>query len=227
MQLLALGEPHEVGSTLRIKDILHRQDLVFYPKNEVRKVLGNEMSVGTILLCRCDQCRKYFRMDPGQRKEIMHSILSRDSPKVILLAILLYLGRGHLIRSLATRDSLHDAALAAIDREMVSAEDFLEFFGTEGEMNGVSQKEQDLFIDNYHTVRMLFDPPVFRTKADWTTFHPWDCHFPFLDDEKHGEGSFGEVYKFNIHESCLDIDLETTKKDWYRNRKKVKPFGVI
>ena len=223
MRILAIGEPRVVKHPLRIKDILDRQDSVFFPKDEVRKVLGSKKVLESILRCRCNQCGEYLKMTLSESKEIALSILSQDRPKVVLLAILVYLGRTFLIRYLAQQDSIHDDALA-IDREMLSADDFPDLTGLGDQARpSPSQlsEQQDWFLDNYHLARMLFDPPAFRTRDKWTFNYPKDCRFPFLDDQKHGAGSFGEVYKFNIHQDYLHVDPECAKKDWYRSKREV------
>ena len=220
MQILAIGEPPVARSPLRIKDILHRQESLFFPKAEVWRVLENKEVLEQILRCRCEQCEKYLVMSKTESKEIAQSILSQDHPKVVLLAILIYLGRVFLIRYLAQGDSVHDAALT-IDREILCADDFPDLSGKGKQANRAasrSSEDQEWFLEDYHLARMLFDPPAFRTKDKWTLSYPKDCRFPFVDDQKHGEGSFGEVYKFNIHPNYLDIDPECAKRDWYQNQ---------
>ena len=228
IRILAVGEPRVVRAPLRIKDTLDRQDSLFFPKEEVRKVLESEEVLEWILRCRCPQCEKYLKMSSGESKEIARSILSPDHPKVVLLAILIYLGRVYIIRYLAQRDSVHDAALA-IEHDMLSADGFPDLSGSgkqSQEAWSQSKEDKDWFLDDYHLARTLFDPPAFRTKDKWTFNYPPDCRFPFLDDQKHGEGSFGEVYKFNIHRDYLDVDPECAKKDWYRNNREVRYLRV-
>ena len=222
MRILAVGEPR-MRPHVRIKDIIDRQESTFFPKNEVRKVLENGEVLEDILRCRCDQCRRYLIMSASDSKEIAHSILSSDRPKVVLLAILLYLGRSFLIRYFAQQDSVHDAALV-IDPKILSAKDFPDLLALGSQSNQASSQsseQQEWFLENYHLARMLFDPPAFRTKDKWTFNYPEDCRFPFLDDQKHGEGSFGEVFKFNIHRDYLSVDPECAKKDWYSKGREV------
>ena len=222
VQLLAVGEPRPNGSNLRINEILHRQQYVFYPKDEVRRVLGEEEVVKKIVGCRCDTCKNYLRMTGGEFKEVTNAILSQERPKIILLAILIYIGRSYLIRFFAMKNSVHDSALA-LEKQLLSTEGCPPLLkaGIEKSPNPTDQAgdEQEWFLNNYYMAKNLFDPPVFSTSDDWTLSYHDDCRFPFLDDKKHGEGSFGKVYKFNIHPNYLHVDPESKKKDWYRRRK--------
>ena len=221
VQLLAIGEPRPNGSNLRINEILYHQQYVFYPKDKVRRVLGEE-DVIKIVGCRCDLCKSHLKMTPGEFQEVTNAILSQERPKIVFLAILIYIGRSYLIRFFAMKNSVHDSALA-LEKQLLSTEGCPPLLKDGIEMHQVptaqGEEEQDWFLNNYYMAKNLFDAPVFSTSDDWTLSYHDDCRFPFLDDKEHGEGAFGKVYKFNIHPSYLHVDHESEKKDWYRRRK--------
>ena len=223
VQLLAIGEPRPNGSDLLINEILHRQEDVFYPKDEVRRVLGEEDVIKKILGCRCDLCKSYLKMTAGEFQEVINAILSQERPKIVFLAILIYIGRSYLIRFFAMKNSVHDSALA-LEKQLLSTEGCPPLLKAGIEKRQVpthqGEEEQDWFLNNYYMAKNLFDAPVFSTSDDWTLSYHDDRRFPFLDDKEHGEGSFGKVYKFNIHPSYLYVDDESKKKNWYRRRKK-------
>lgn len=218
MHIQRIAEPRIGTDSMRLQDISRRAESVFYPKDEVKRILQKEEAIEEILGCRCQECERRLKMNREEMKEIVHSILSATHPKVILVAILIYMNRIFLICPLAHRPGIHDEALA-IEQDLLCAE---EVHGTSRESRPSlfqSSGEREWFLDNYRSARMLFDLPVFRTGVSWTCNYPEDVRFPFLDDHKHGEGSFGEVYKFKIHPSYQVLNSVSTQNDWVENKK--------
>ena len=221
-KLLSIRQPE---ITLRIKDIQSNQETVFFPRSRVREILGKKDAIDDILQCRCPRCKKHLVSTSGDAEEISQSILSRNHPKVLLLAILIYLGYSYLIKFLALQAEIHDSALS-IEERLLERDDFPDLMpiGSAAINSAMRRRaEAKLFLDNYRQVRMFFDLPVFNTSERWTQRWDDDYRFPFLDDQKHGEGAFGQVFKFNIHPEYLnDIDANYARKDWWLTKNKVR-----
>ena len=213
---MAIGEPLRTTNTnVRIRELQRQEELVFYPKDEVNKILNSTLSVRDILDCRCPVCERHLRARTIEQDEILQATLNPKSPKVIILAILIYLGKSFVIKWLSRRNGLHDQS-PRLDSTILSTKEWAELLSCEVEHKELDKRgldERACFLDNYAFVVELFNPPTFRTE-DWTFEYSESTRFPFLDDQWHRNGSFGEVRKFSIHKSYLDIHGNLEGKRW-------------
>jgi hypothetical protein len=216
----------------RIKELYKRENVLFYAKKDVYGILGEEAALDDILRCRESCCKQHLMMADTEPKMIKDSVLNKNKPKVILLAILIYLGKSYMIWRLSKHDKLHDSALDAL-HGMASESDstWIEMWAdllkrpTEGgKLSKKCREEIDTFLENYRFVTNLFDLPVFSTQNSWDMGYSEDRRLPFLDDELHCEGTDTDIHKFNIHEDYLDVDPKYAQKEWYLADSKVSKF---
>lgn len=201
-QILAIGEPVlDTNDNVRIRDLQQREGSVFYPKDQVYRILQKN-DIRHILACRCSECKEYLKMSKEEQDEILQATLNPTSPSIILLAMLIYLGKPYVIKWLSRRSDVHDRS-PGLHSEVLSTEEWSELLHCQVENKRLDKR--DCFLDNYTYVATLFHPPVFQPRP-WTVLHADNTRFPFLDDQWHRSGSFGEVRKFNIHKSYLDVE---------------------
>lgn len=220
-KISAIGQPQADGRTLRIKDLQRREELLFYPKDDIIKLFGPDV-IQDIIQCRCDVCFGHLKISGTDQTELLGSITSRKRPKVVLLAILVYFGKSFVIKYISRLDTIYDAALAISARTLqdkVWAEIF-ECKLEDGKLSTETEEMRAAFLDNYAFVANLFNPPVFSTAESWMSEYTEDRRLPFLDDAEHSTGSFGEVRKFNIHPSYLDVEEHFRQRDWCIRKKK-------
>ncbi len=222
--ILEFGKPHVDSTHYRIKDLQRREHRLFYPKDETSKLFGKESAIRDIIECRCRVCAHSLRMSDVDRVAIVNSLRNSKKPKIILLAILVYLGCSYMIRHVSLLDGLHDGALSSFTASKLKESDWAELLDgkmEEGRLSMECKAKRQAFIENYEYVVNLFDLPVLSTQDTWMTEYSDERRLPFLEDDHHRDGSFGEVRKFNIHSSYLDMDEKYVQRDWYLASRKV------
>jgi hypothetical protein len=206
-QILAIGEPAlDTNDNVRIRDLQKREGSVFYPKEQVYRILQKTVILH-ILKCRCSECKEYLVISKDEQDEILQASLNPTNPSIILLAMLMCLGKPYVIRWLSRRSDVHDRS-PGLHSEVLSTEEWLKLLHCQVENKRLDKQgldKRDCFLDNYTYVVTLFHPPVFQP-GQWAVRHADNTRFPFLDDQWHRSGSFGEVRKFNIHKSYLDLE---------------------
>lgn len=221
--ILATGEPEVDVENPRIVDLLDREQILFYPKSKIKSLLGDATAIKSILGCRCETCRKHLEMSDSDRDEIISAILNPKRPKILLLAILVYLGRGYMIRQLSRRDGIDDSALD-LTPQRLNESTWAKLFDTpvvDGSISPEGVQKMNAFLENYGFAVDLFNAPVFSTLKPWTHEYSKGRRFPYLNDQPHSRGSFGEVRKFNIHPDYLEVDEAVEQKERLREAKKV------
>ncbi|KAI9744084.1 MAG: hypothetical protein M1818_002236 [Claussenomyces sp. TS43310] len=161
-----------------------RDDKMFFPQETLKNLL-NAARIRLILDCKCVKCEPHRESNLSQFEELVDWV-SRRAP--ILLAILIYIGHPWMIKSL-TKSSCTDQNLGDV---------------TAGHrhLNGASE----IFKDAYRKAYDLFRPAVFIMGAPAFAYEDYE-RFPYMRDEFHAKGSFGEVWKFEIHPDYIDESL--------------------
>jgi len=223
-QILRKGIPDVNTAYPRIDDLQKRERIVFYPSSRMRELFANEATVTKILECRCATCIRHLRFSRTDLDEMVKSVLDKRKPKVILLAVLVYLGRSYMIKVLSRFVGLDDTELRSLRRSTLAESTWAELLDTEAKAGSLSREGSrvlDCFLENYESVVNLFSLPEFSTRSAWTCEYSSGQRFPFIDEEAHREGSFGEVRRFNIHSDYLDIEDKYSKNLWYTSETKV------
>jgi hypothetical protein len=222
-KILAAGKPAVNLDSPRITELVRREQTVFYPRGDIEKLLGNKSIVTSILRCVCESCSKRLRMSDVDRDEITNAVLNPERPKILLLAVLVYIGYAFMIKQLSRLDGIHDSALALTSQRLDenSWAEILDTSLVHGKIDAKGAEKRDCLLENYSFAADLFNAPIFSTSKLWTEIHSRHRRFPFLDDQHHGFGSFGEVRKFNIHPDYLETNENIAATEWYREAKKV------
>ena len=187
-----------------IQQLQDREKIIFYP-NDARDVL-TLAAVRDILYCSCDRC-KAARNTTGTENNVRVEVISKNC--TLLLAILIYLARSDLIH-IFVRRGLTDATLLRVPYVLEDKDaNFQTLF---------SPQSVKSFCDKFTQARSLFQPVSFALNEPSREYERGD-RFPFLYDEYHASGSFGEVRRFDIHPDFLSEEIK--KAQWYRNQGKV------
>ena len=192
--------------------LLHeREPIKFFPQTAIKDILSRRDGhnpVKEILRCRCETCancaKNCERLPPNELKRVAKKIA--DSCKIIL-AILIYIGHGHLIRYFGPKDRIEDSSLDSVTT-VLGHEENLDML-----KNLLGSHDTDAFCKLYDSARDIFDPPTFALGGP-TTPYSRIYRMPFLQDEPHARGSSGKIHKFDIHEDYLDQKIKDL--DWYR-----------
>ena len=207
--ILELGQPKVDVNRTSIQDLQDLSRITFYP-TEVTRIFERS-SVNDILSCGCLYCKASRTTTPTERYIRADAILNEKRPCKLVLAVLIYLARTDLIHDLI-RGNVTDTSPHPTARKVLRDK----YGGPNGTLR--SQQTVDQFSDKLEEAWALFHPVRFSLNQ---LSHEYgkDCRFPFLDDQGHASGSFGEVRKFNIHPDFLDDEI--TKSSWFKDSGKV------
>jgi hypothetical protein len=178
-------------------DILKERDSkMFFPRAAIKQIL-NKPRISKILECKCKRCEIGRESDLLQFDALVDWVSQRGR---IVLAILIYLGQTWLIKYVGGKaDRVSDDNLEAV----------LGIFANQQQPRGLPKH----FIQSYQSALYLFQPPTFMLGSPKLIY---DKHrrFPYLNEEFVAEGSFGKVYKFEIHPDYLDQQMATKYTGW-------------
>lgn len=167
-----------------------RRSKMFFPRETIRDYLSRER-IKTIINCGCVHCVHHHIKSRTEFDKLVDWV-ERESR--ILLAILIYLGQTQFIEVLSHRtDTINDGNLdgvISIRRPVGLTPDF----------NLKSFKESyQMALNLFRPAMFIIGRPIFK----------YDEHqrFPYLRDEPHAKGSFGEVRKFDIHPDYIHQTL--------------------
>ena len=208
-RILEAGQPSIDIDCTTVQELQEREQRLFYPEEDITSIFEDQNEVKNILACRCSRCR-----DSRGAESVMEMPKRANwiltSPSKLLLGILIYLGRGALIHELARNDSTNDLDIGSVPSRLKERASSLK--ANFPDPNG--ERAVDQFCSMFQSALYLFKLPKFR--LDHPSFS-YDDHkrFPFLRDQFHARGSFGEVRKFDIHEQYLDRAIKDA--GWYKN----------
>ena len=201
--ILEAGQPPVDVNEASIQELQDREKIVFYPA-DVKDIL--KKAVRDILYCRCDRC-KVARGTTGTETDIRVEATLKHC--TLLLAILIYLARPDLIHIFVRRE-VTDTTLLSVPTVLEDKEaNFQTLF---------SPQTVRSFCDKFRQALTLFQPVSFALNQPSREYQR-ERRFPFLNDEFHASGSFGEVWKFDIHPDFLSTEIKQT--EWYRDHGKV------
>ena len=223
-KLLLIGVPDLDLAQLRIDDLQKRDQTVFYPRSKT-KTLFNREAITNILRCRCDICSRHLLFSDADLQDMLDSILNERKPKVLLLAVLVYLGRSYMIQVLSRLDSLNDTKLLSLHSSTLEPAIWAKLLEIQPRPENLSRESLECFLKNYELVVHRFCLPEFSPREVWKAEYASTQRFPFIDDEAHREGSFGKVRKFNIHVDYLDIKVKHRDRSCDTSEKRVR-FSV-
>lgn len=184
----------------------------FFPHRavtEIFKVKDGVIPVEQILRCPCSKCKNFDVLcKPPKRTELKRVVENISSSQNLLLAILIYIGHGHLIRCFGSNDHPSDKSLDAVRSQLQREE-------TRSNWERLLHpRSVDEFCQKYDSAKDLFQPPTFRIGGPTPAISN-TCRMPFLDDLPHARGAFGEVRKFNIHEDYVDQTIRDS--NWFKD----------
>ena len=214
-EILQVAQPRINLEKASVDRLQEREQLLFFPQGAVREIFRSKNEgepVKEILGCRCDRCRRCKSPKNSELEEVASRILKEST---ILLAILIYVGHGYLIRQFGSNDRIKDASPDAVTT-VLKARDNIE--RSQRILRVDDEAGVETFCQLYHSARNLFLPPTFCLGGPTTRLGD-TYRMPFLEDLPHAHGQSGKVRKFNIHEDYLDQQIKD--EDWYNSRTQV------
>lgn len=203
--ILEAGQPSIEIESASVHQLQEREQHLFYPEDDVASIFKEQNDVEKILACRCSRCCNSRGMESFMEitKRAKHIM---SSPSKLLLGILIYLGRGALIHELTLNDTTNDFNIESVPSRLKERASSLK-------ASFPDERTIERFCVMFQSALYLFRLPTFR--LDHPSFN-YDKHkrFPFLGDQFHARGSFGEVRKFDIHEQYLDPAIR--EATWYK-----------
>ena len=207
-QILQVAQPPIDVHEASVHAFHEREFIKFFPQRAIREIFNPKHEgkpVEEILRCTCSTCKN---CTGPKRMELENQGKKISKSSTTLLAILIYIGYGHLIRIFGPNDRASDNSLDSVTS----------YLRREGNVETtrklLGRRTVDAFCDLYNTARDLFQPPTFELGGP-TTPYDWSYRMPFLQDEPHARGASGKVRKFNIHEDYIGQSIKDT--DWYRS----------
>ena len=182
-----------------LQEVHERLAVLFFPQKSISKLFTNVSQVQALL--ECDHCKKWrerTKAKPLEDKRLSEDIAKPENVNLhLILAILIYLGEAPLIRLLGSSPNPSVSSVPDILRneEYMIGKQYFE-----------SEENTKIFCQNYDYAKPMFNVQKFRLMGTTRKF-PSLTRFPFLNDELHKRGGFGEIRKFNIHEDYLDDKL--------------------
>jgi hypothetical protein len=177
-------------------DVLKERDSkMFFPRAAIKRILDKHR-ISKILDCSCKRC-EIGRESNLPKFDALVNWVSQHGR--IVLAILIYLGQTWLIKYLGGKaDRVSDDNLDAV----------LGIFANQ-QPPGLPKH----FMQSYQSALYLFQPPRFMLDSPNLIY---DKHqrFPYLNEEFVAQGSFGKVYKFEIHPDYLDQQMAKKYTGW-------------
>ena len=208
--ILEAGQPPIDVNEASIQQLQEREKIVFYAA-DARAAL-TPTAVQEILCCGCDRCKAVRNTTGTENKARVEAVFSHQC--TLLLAILIYLVRSDLIH-VFVRQGVTDATIADVPNILEDKEaDFQKLFDSQSVKS---------FCDKFTQARGLFQPVKF-TLDELSYEYQRERRFPFLNDKFHAAGSFGEVWRFDIHPDFLSDGIKQAK--WYRDQGNVSIHQV-
>ena len=205
-QILQAGEPPIKPESYSVHQLQARDLILFFPESAIIRILKDGRNpVQTILSCTCRTCITGQLPLSTELDHLAERILTK--PCLILLAILIYIGHGHLIKLLALEDRVSDQSLDTVTT----------YFRNEENLEArrlLASGDVEAFCRIYDSAKDLFQPPKIVLGGP-TIRYGSTFRMPFLKDQHHAQGSSGEVRRFNVHEDYLDRSIQ--KEEWYRS----------
>jgi hypothetical protein len=174
-----------------------RQSIMFFPRKAIKDIL-DEDRIKAILKCDCVICVKGREFSPPRFKDLVHWVENHGK---VLLAILIYLGHTYLMKTLGGEtDRVSDDRLEAVP----------------GVLSSLSRRPVGMspnFHTSYKSALHLFQPRTFTMGSPSFRYGEKD-RFPYLNEKSIDQGSFGEVFQFEIHPDYLDKSIDEKFKEW-------------
>jgi len=193
-----------------IHHIHEREPVKFFPQCAIKDIFNpkvDENPVEQILKCRCSTCTRCEALKPSELEKVGGKIIKSSTT---LLAILIYIGHGYLIKYFGPNDRASDVSLDSVTSHLQHEENL------ETSKRILYTDDVGAFCDIYNSARDIFQPPTFDLGGP-TAPYGRSYRMPFLRDEPHAQGASGKVRKFNIHDDYLGKGIKDA--DWYRNSK--------
>ncbi|KAK4183076.1 hypothetical protein QBC35DRAFT_130518 [Podospora australis] len=153
-------------------------------------VPGESAALDDLLSCGCEDC-KYQRDKVANTTAwaTKSALLREDSVGArLLLPILIYLGKLHLIHPIIKTPGLDPhSVIASFNSGSKQLESLFQ-----------SATEQQLFKSAYYNSFEMFKPRIFKVQPNGLCpeyYFPDNCRFPFYGETLLSRGSFGTVYK--------------------------------
>ena len=114
-QIIQAGQPPLDIQKSDIRQLQEHEQIVFFPKSAIRDISRSaegRVLVHKILICRCHSCGRCDASQGSELHKIENTII--QAPATILLALLIYIGHGYLIRYFAAQDRCKDSSLDSV-----------------------------------------------------------------------------------------------------------------
>lgn len=205
-KIYEVGQPPIDFSKPSVDQLQERDQLLFFPQGAVRDIFrphNDTHPVREILECPCNKCKRGGSRNQAELEALTPKI---EQKSTILLAVLIYIGHGYLIRHFGSSDRIRDGSFDSVTSYLTRDENLAKSKAI------LHSEDIEAFCKLYDSAVNLFQPPKFSMEGP-TTPYETAYRMPFTKDLPHAHGASGKVHKFNIHEDYLDQKIKDA--DWY------------
>ncbi|KAK2026410.1 kinase-like protein [Colletotrichum zoysiae] len=206
--LMKCSEPPEgMGTPLleRTFDLIEEgMETMFFSQQQIHGRFGRNTIAEQIIRCKCEGCKRLRSESTVNDTQYVEAIKEKEGS--LLVAVLVYLGKMHLLYPLIHWDATDPSKSKLLDIMRNKGDSWFRY----------GQKEREIFFGAWKRAMAMFYPIEFDIKSNSDSvrrsvrpFHKYEdsVRFPYWDCKSHNFtlGAFGRMQKFQVPSEYLKI----------------------